>query len=316
VRYDPGEEGNDIKIANVGFQDPTDVVGEAGDCFYKCVAAHLIRAPSKEKNVPSSANKKKKRGPKGKPLWPTRAELDEFVQENLVKVSTPVKIKDIARFEELNKDLSLAINVVEQVENGEIFPVRAANNIGAKNQILLLLTKRLAEGSKLPVLHYVLVDEPEKLFAKRYVYEYDQEQGDDQCTSMRPIEDCDEDESEESLKKRRHMSTKKQFICYNCFNVMWTEKSYANHVSWCHLLECQRVILPRKGEKQKFDTSPKNPKLKPMPYFLFYDFECLQVDVKVKCPCDAHERRNNLPPKKRIKKECNHKTMYKKEHKA
>jgi len=252
-----------IEISHHGFSDGRSYLNRNGDCLFRCVATHMLK---KELGV-----------------FPNADQVCKYVTDKIRPVQMPVVMKDLTLFEDLNEHLDIAINVVEQDEDGFVFPVRASKRIHAKNNIVVMLTKRMHAGSQRVVSHYVYVPDPKLLFAKRTV-----------------------------TPKTGKTNTRQQYLCYNCFHLSWNRSAYEIHVGWCHLQNSQRVKVPGKGQVDEFDYSDKGNKMKELPFFFFYDFECIQAESKVPCPCKPI----GASPAKKRKVECTHKTVYKKEHKA
>lgn len=219
-------------------------LSEANDgmCFYYAVAAHFL--PEK--------------------LTTSEETLKQYVLKNFKQVREKaergVTLRDVDVFEELNSELDMAINIIYQDEEKSIIPVRASKRLGKKNNICLLLFDnkvRDSEGRERDVMHYALVRQPEKLFAKR-VYN---EEG-----------------------KVTH--TDDVWICWNCHNTMRRKVTYDNHVAFCHTNNCQRIELPEEGEKLFFEWRNKsNAKVFKSAFMLAFDFEALQVEPDKTCSC-------------------------------
>lgn len=176
----------------------------------------------------------------------------ELIREMDCCVPAPVKLEEIHKFEAANLDtFSISINVVYRDEGG-IFPVYASRNIAADNCIVLVMGLTVDEHNGRE-MHFARVEEPNKLFAPR--------------------------RKTESSGKTRPAPA---FFCWNCCNYQQREESHKEHVSWCHLRNSQRVILPKPGEVVTYDKEKLRPEAS---YLLFFDFETLSVTPDKTCSC-------------------------------
>lgn len=153
-----------------------------GDCFYYAIAAYFLGKNAEQEK------------------------LEKYVTDCMAKLDTkgPVNYRKIPEFERLNPAMDLAVNVIYKDETGKVIPAYASKNIHAKNKIALLLfhtTDKDEDGASVQYLHYALVDDPERLLAKRRVYN---------------------DEGK--------MRTSAVYICWNCCNTMKTKGAYDSHV--------------------------------------------------------------------------------------
>jgi hypothetical protein len=223
-------------LAPLGRSPPDD-----GMCFYYAIAAHFSDP---------------------------EADLQRLANFSLrhVVVNRPdkqVSLKNITLFEEENKDLDLAINVVYKDEDGSIIPVRASKNIHAHNMIVLLLFNTFSEENDADVMHYSLVRDPRRLFAVR------------------------------GTSKWGKRVTANVFICWNCFNTCRSAGAYENHVKFCHNNNCQQITLPRFGQVVSFNSEEKcSAKIFRSAYMLFFDFEALQVIPEKPCTCTEQVLKN------------------------
>ena len=165
-------------------------------CFYRAVARHFCKEGE---------------------------DLESFISANMNEsVPVPVTIKNICKFEEENKHLSLAVNVVYADENNHVFPTYASKRRNVENEIVLMLF--YSEGDEeCGTKHYAYVPDLGSFLTKK--------------------------EGKEKKKSRR------QFFCLNCFNGFSRETALENHKNWCLKQEAQRVEPPDKGEFTKFDTA-------------------------------------------------------------
>ncbi len=217
----------------------TDEMGvKDGGCFFLAIAKHFLG---------DGAGKE---------------ELRRFVEEELVVpegLEKHVEPKDIDIVEERNAQLSLAVSVVYEDEEGDMMPVRAAKQVLSPNHIVLLLfhVSFFQEDKKKHSLHYALVKDPSLLLAIRTRNETGA------VTTTRKVE-----------------------VCWNCHNTMSTRGAYLNHIAFCHKNSCQKVELPEAGEYLAFDADKKaEAKIFRSAYMLFFDFEALQVPVEKSCSC-------------------------------
>ena len=246
----------------VGIKTSDVVDGEDGRCFYYAVAQHLMGKEKRSERV-----------------------LRRFIElgglKELEGKTSFVEVADIDKFEELNKELDIAISVVYQDEEGDLLPVRAAKGkrVYARNHMVLLLfhTATTRYGKQVDTTHYSLVTDPARLFAIRK-------------------------EDENGIIR----NTKKSYICWNCHNVTSRESSYNNHIAYCHQNECQKVSVPRKGEVLSFTSEEKMcAKTFRSAFMLFFDFETLQVPAETPCSCskEMRERRKEWEEKSREERE-------------
>lgn len=101
-------------------------------CFYRSIAYHFVKVT--EFSI-----------------------LQLFISEHINKLhptDVPVKLRDIERFEKMNKLLSLRINVL-YVDGKEVIPIRSSRNLRGKNSINLVLYQCLARGKV--VSHYAII---------------------------------------------------------------------------------------------------------------------------------------------------------------
>ena len=90
---------------------------DSGRCFFHAVASYFC---NKETDI---------------------EKLEDFIANNLVMtgLSTPVRLSDISKFEELNAHLDFGINVINKITNEKIYPVYISKIDNPKNVINLLL---------------------------------------------------------------------------------------------------------------------------------------------------------------------------------
>lgn len=225
-------------------------------CFFRAVAAALL---DQEGNAS-----------------PTEQQLEEFVHAWICEnVPTPVRVDDIDRFEAANEHLNLAINVVYQDDfhSDEIYPCRASPNLTAEHQITLLLfhmapPKKEGEeeedGAADPIMHYALVKNLDDILGKGK-------------------------RSSNGNYYKHNMS-----VCFNCFLLFHSRDALVLHASWCHLKQGQKMTLPHKGDKVRYDQLNHETFY---PWFFVFDFETLNVPASASCSC--------TPDKKA---QCKHKT--------
>ena len=224
-----------------------------GMCFANAVARYLMDdLPRKEAEQ-----------------WRQRGGIREWKAANLVfprpiDPEVGMLVKHVGEFEEANKHLDIAINIVYKDEKRHIFPIRASGNIQARNQIPLALFYKKVEDDKGVIRHlshYALIGFPEKLLANRH-------EGGRKVTPVR--------------------------ICWNCFQLTTTGGAYQNHVSFCHKNQCQKVILPDEDSWMTYQpTTFVRNKEQLLAYTLFFDFEALQVSpANGGCSCPPHVLEN------------------------
>ena len=230
-----GHGGCSIHFAQHKYGKGVDVfngnVGDDGMCFKKAVSQYFLNI-----NTDSS-------------------------QIKYDKLTFPMKVEDITLFEEENKDV--AVNVIYQDEENELVPMRASKKIEAKFQIPLVLFCTKHGEKNEDVMHYSLIEEPEKLLSRRIRTE-----------------------------KGRHYSSSVH-ICWNCFNTSHRLSAYKNHVKFCHQNNSQIITMPEEGTVREFEKGKKNnKKIFNSAFMLFFDFESLQILPKKPCSCSAEVLEN------------------------
>ncbi len=221
---------------------------EEGECFYWAVATGLAK-----KN----------------PKWGRSAEQ---VFSGLVRVSDksrPVHVNELDKFEKLNSQLDVAVQVVYVDEENDVLPVVASKRKKARNEIVLVLFHTplpSGEDGRVRVMaHYALVEDPQRLFAKRF----------------------------RASKGDGYDRTVKAYICWNCHKKMDRLSSYNEHVKFCHEIDHQQVTMPMPGEIKSFLNSEKsNSKVFRSGYMMFWDFEALQVEPESACSCSKETLEN------------------------
>ena len=240
------------------------------DCFYLAVASHFTESHSEMSETELAR---------------------EFAHEHLImSADVPVHIKEISRFETLNRDKwDLAVNVIYKDEEKNTYPVYVSPHVEAQHKIVLFLTFLQSENEQTPQYHYARVKDINSLFAPRV-------------------------KSEDGKVRKRE-----SWFCFNCFNYQTRYDAHQNHVRWCHKKRGQHVIMPKPGESVSYNPSSRN-SFK-LAYLLFFDFETLQVPTTA-CACSdiktrAADEGRGEPPKKKIKQgDCPHNTKIMAKHEA
>lgn len=112
------------------------VMREGDRCFYYCIAAHMMIGDQLRTNPNLTPDK-----------IPSADEMEYFLSQNDVReVPSPVDVKSIKLFEDLNPHLDVAINVVFKDEKGALFPCLASKKLTAKHVINLQLFFTKVEG--------------------------------------------------------------------------------------------------------------------------------------------------------------------------
>ena len=173
-------------------------------------------------------------------------------EENIIEnLATPVKVKDIGKFEEANQHLDISVNVLfkSDEDDGTIIPCYASKRLDAKHKIVLLLFYHEDCVSGKQDLHYSNIEEPEKLLRLRAKtsagnwYAYANE------------------------------------FCYNCFTTFSRKDHLLSHTSWCHAKEGVKYIVPEEGEQLYYEGYRKETKVG---FIFFFDFETLQKKTQKK----------------------------------
>ena len=184
------------------------------------------------------------------PEYHSLYELEMFTAQHIKEVGehgSAVAVSQIAEFERLNEHLDIAVNVLYAADNGEVYPMHASLRLRAKNQVVLLLfhmtdtrnveSLKAAGVSELKMLqdcmHYALIHNPSKIFAKRFTAH---------------------EAGLASTEKVTH--TKPRHFCYNCFSSYERLVSLEAHTEWCHTQAGQVYRIPEPGAEVTF--VPKN----------------------------------------------------------
>lgn len=215
-----------------------------GLCFYYAVARHLLGSEVEHDHLTEFVEHKLKKPKEGK-LSATNGDIDAF--------------------EELNSEFDLAINVVYLNESSNVLPVRASKKLNAKNQIVLFLFYvTLDKETELNTMHYALVENPQRLFARR------QQNVDGGIQRTSPV-----------------------FVCWNCFNTFKRKSAYDEHTSFCHENDCIKIRMPPEGSSRKFMADAKaSSKAFLSAFILIFDFEALQTEPDLPCSCTKEMREN------------------------
>jgi hypothetical protein len=221
---------------------------------------------------------------------------------------------DIKAFEKAHAHLKLAINVLYQNEEDEIFPLVASDNNALPDfKVIVLMLRYFASPSSstsaeeeaavaAPVGHYAFVEDPASLLAFRAVKgkkeeEEEEKRADKDDDDGGDDDDDDGEEEEEEGKKGERKAkkapfrTRKAFICWNCFCRYSRQSSYANHIHWCHQRNGQAVRLPHPQEKRAFEQNRGKGLM--AAYTVFLDFETYgrpPPDDRHACKCSEAER--------------------------
>jgi len=188
------------------------------------------------------------------PYAKTKAELDSWLAAKVCEnIETPVRVKSIPKFEDANKHLDIAINVVFKSEDNLVYPVHASNNLKAKHIInLMLFFSAPPAGSLDSVLHYARILNINNLVAER------------------------------KHGKNGGWHTRDAYLCFNCFSRMSTPEALVAHVKWCHEKSGQRLVLPETDACITYEKKQMEFKLG---YIFFFDFETLQKTPDKCCSC-------------------------------
>jgi len=183
----------------------------------------------------------------------SKTKLGHFILSNMKCVDkVPVGLKDIKCFEDANQHLDMSINVMYQDEDKNIIPIHASKRIHAINKINLLLVYAKTDN---PVTshHYAYIRDLKRLIAKR------------------------------SYQDEFTVRTWSRHLCYNCFSSFSSVKALEHHVAWCHTNKAQKYVVPKNGDKLKFEVKGKSFE---SAYVAFFDFEAMPVKTsRAACTC-------------------------------
>ena len=186
--------------------------------------------------------------------------LRRFAKITLVwAAETPVSVERIRKVENANRHLDLNINVVcRPDDSSKVFPVYVSAYPRAARLIVLLLGPHFSPG--MCTGHYALIRNPYQALAPR------------------------------SRTAAGHMRTRRNFLCFNCFNWQDCEESHLRHVEWCHSHESQIVRMPRPKEKITYDRERGRRRSRTTAFVVFFDFETRHVKPSAPCACSEESR--------------------------
>lgn len=190
--------------------------------------------------------------------------LDDFVSARGYPAGFDVKVQDISKVETDPewKKLHIAVQVVYKDDGGQILPIRSSpiKTENGANEIVLMLFHTICGGVE--SMHYALVRDPIKLFRAR------------------------------AKTSGGNSYSVDRYICWNCFNGMWSKSAYENHKKFCNQNETRAVLMPEKGEVITFEEEQAGGDGLTMhqrtflsAYLLFFDFETLQKKSRHPCSC-------------------------------
>jgi len=224
-QHDVYSKGRKIIIKN--NTDDDEMNGDR--CFFRAIASHFLPDQS-------------------------IIELENWLKANVNEnIATPVRVSSISKFEETNKHLDFAVNVVFKDETDLVFPVHASKNISAKHIINLMLfftTSPLVPEES--VLHYARIKNISNLIASR---------------------------TKDSSNSHH---TRNGYLCFNCFCRFARKEALQSHIGWCHKESGQRIVLPQPGSTMEYEKAHKEFKLG---YVFFFDFETIQKAPAQRCSC-------------------------------
>lgn len=203
------------------------------DCFYQAVAAHFVETDDK-------------------------AKISKFIDQHVNKLSheknSGMEVRQIKRFEEINPQLSVRINVLgeENTFEGSVFhPLLFSSNLEAENTINLILVNIFnRKDLKNPISrHYILARDMQKLLRVTYG------EGD-------------------------KLSYQKTYPCMNCLTRFSSARLLRKHEPFCMKNSPQTVQLSERPNTIKF--SKHMTKFK-HPFIGFLDMESKCENPKQKC---------------------------------
>ena len=198
--------------------------------------------------------------------------LNKFIKKFfIVKIASPVRVKDIPRFERDNFHLKLKINVI-YLEEKKVYPLIFSKKLDADHHINLLLYKTEVGGKV--VSHYAYVKDVSKLLRKCYI-------------------------------KDGRYSYEKSISCLNCFTKFCAqgrgEQNLERHYEHCSKNKPQAVQIPAEGStlhfKNHLDKFPSH-------FVGYFDFESCHLKQEFECTkCQMVTEGSNAA--------CHHKTLTK-----
>ena len=193
-------------------------------CFFDAIAYHFLKTSSRKK-------------------------IEKFKKDNLViKVPTPVKVRDIKKFEKHNSHLKMSINIL-CMEEKDIFPVLISKSGGTNAITLLLYNCQKSDGNKI-VRHYSYIEDINKFLRKNY------------------------------RGNGGKLSYQRSSNCPNCLQKFGYKTVPKEHLEACQKNEPQKVIVPEEGETVQFKNFNRR---FPCAFFGTFDFEACQKKPVYTC---------------------------------
>ena len=193
------------------------------DCFYEAIAYHFTK--SKNYKV-----------------------LQAFIRKHINRnVKTPIAVKDIDRFLRGNKQLNIAINVVYEEDDEEIYPIYTNSEVKDEDHTITLFLYN-TEVDGVLVRHYTHVEDINRLLRRKY------------------------NNGRKSYGNALH--------CFNCLQPFFTRNALSNHRELCLTNKTQRIELPQEDSVMQFEHHTRKFKV---PIIGFFDFESSLVAPEHSC---------------------------------
>ena len=181
---------------------------------------------------------------------------EEFISKHVIidETQLPMKVKDIQKFCDNNKHLSIAINVIYVDSEKNLSPLFVSKNVEAKNVINLALCYITKPNGK--------VNETTKKICE-----------DDVFSHYMYIEDLNLF-TKKNTKYGDYWYSEKTEACPNCLHKFrfTSDMARKSHMEMCFRNDPQSVSVPPPGTKIFFKNFEK---MLPAPLVAFYDFEAI-----------------------------------------
>ncbi|XP_059078523.1 uncharacterized protein LOC131876988 isoform X1 [Tigriopus californicus] len=176
--------------------------------------------------------------------------IDSFINQSIKKLHSgdvPVQVRDIGKFERMNHELSLRVNVL-YMEGDDIYPIRTSHNFNGANVVNLALYNCLQAGKV--VSHYSLVQCLDTFIRKTY--------------------------RNDNGKK----TYQKCHPCPNCFQKLSSPTLLKDHMNACLNNTPRRLEFPPEEKNIAFEHFVRKFKA---PFIAFFDMESCCQDPHTSC---------------------------------
>lgn len=223
-----------------------DVPSRDDQCFLSCVAWFLLSKSEKANTTSMIKNCKRV--------------IKSF---NLVKMSFPVREKDIARFVSQNMQLDLNINILF-LSGSKVYPHLSGIGGGSKSVNLLMvpLTSDCKDAKSEFLFHFLVINNLDRFLSKTYKVE------------------------------GKQRSYENKFFCVNCLSSFTRRESRDKHTVSCMKRKGVLEKVPEAGNNKIFFSKHQNTFKQDLVGYLDFECELSHLDEKcvkcstIRCKCD------------------------------